>query len=137
MTESIHSDYFKWWCGTVVVGAIPILIRLIACFLTDNNLELFNITELVGFGFAIQISSIYFGIGQQNIKTENILIINTTFSLVFVVIFSIIYIISLISANTLNPATTKTFVIIACLISLYVGQNSVKCAIMNKNFVEG
>ncbi|HDH7790229.1 TPA: hypothetical protein PJH86_005095, partial [Raoultella ornithinolytica] len=130
MTESIHSDYFKWWCGTVVVGAIPIFIRLIAYFLTDNNLELFNITELVGFGFAIQISSIYFGIGQQNIKTENILIINTTFSLVFVVIFSIIYIISLISANTLNPATTKTFVIIACLISLYVGQNSVKCAIM-------
>ncbi|EOX6074856.1 MULTISPECIES: hypothetical protein [Klebsiella/Raoultella group] len=137
MTESIHSDYFKWWCGTVVVGAIPIFIRLIAYFLTDNNLELFNITELVGFGFAIQISSIYFGIGQQNIKTENILIINTTFSLVFVVIFSIIYIISLISANTLNPATTKTFVIIACLISLYVGQNSVKCAIMNKNCVEG
>lgn len=137
MTESIHSDYFKWWCGTVVVGAIPIFIRLIAYFLTDNNLELFNITELVGFGFAIQISSIYFGIGQQNIKTENILIINTTFSLVFVVIFSIIYIISLISANTLNPTTTKTFVIIACLISLYVGQNSVKCAIMNKNCVEG
>lgn len=137
MTESIHSDYFKWWCGTVVVGAIPIFIRLIAYFLTDNNLELFNITELVGFGFSIQISSIYFGIGQQNIKTENILIINTTFSLVFVVIFSIIYIISLISANTLNPATTKTFVIIACLISLYVGQNSVKCAIMNKNCVEG
>ncbi len=109
MTEKIHNDYFKWWCGTVIVGAIPIFIRLIAYTLTNKSIELFNITELVCFGFSIQISSIYFGMGKPSKLTENRLILNTTLSVVFVMLFSIIYIMSIMSPETLESSTTKIF----------------------------
>lgn len=135
MTEKIHNDYFKWWCGTVIVGAIPIFIRLAACLITNKNLEIINITELVCFGFSIQISSIYFGIGKKNKLTENQLLLNTTFSIVFVMIFSIIYIMSIVSLESLNSSVTKTFLALACVVSLYVGQNSVKCAIINDDIL--
>ncbi|QUE97093.1 hypothetical protein [Klebsiella pasteurii] len=135
MTKKIHNDYFKWWCGTVIVGAIPIFIRLIAFLLTNKNIELFNITELVCFGFSIQISSIYFGMGKPSKLTENRLIINTTLSLVFVMLFSIIYIMSIMSSDTLESSTTKIFLTITCGISLFVGQNSVKCAIINNTML--
>lgn len=133
MTENIHSDYFKWWCGTVIVGAIPLFIRLLAYFLTTKNIELINISELVCFGFSLQISSIYFGMGKPNKFTENRLLVNTTLSLVFIMLFSIIYIMSLISSDALQPSVTKGFLVLTCCISLYVGQNSVKCAIINNN----
>lgn len=135
MTERIHNDYFKWWCGTVLVGAIPIFIRLIAYSLTNKNIELFNITELVCFGFSIQISSIYFGMGKPSKLTENRLILNTTLSVIFVMLFSIIYIMSIVSSETLESSTTKIFLAITCGISLYVGQNSVKCAIINNSIL--
>lgn len=131
MNKSIHSDYFKWWCGTVIVGAIPIFIRMIAYCLIKKDIELINITELICFGFAIQISSIYFGIGKPAASTENTLIFNTTLSIVFIVIFSIIYIISMVSTEILNMHMAKCIVAITCAISLYVGQNSVRCAIIN------
>lgn len=137
MTEKIHNDYFKWWCGTVIVGAIPIFIRLAAYLLTNKNLEVINITELVCFGFSIQISSIYFGIGKKNKLTENQLLLNTTFSIVFVMIFSIIYIMSIVSLESLNSSVTKAFLAVACVASLYVGQNSVKCAIINDDILAG
>lgn len=135
MQHNIHSDYFKWWCGTVIIGAIPIFIRFIAYFITNKNIELINITELICFGFAIQISSIYYGMGQPSKQTENNIIINTTISIVFIVLFSIIYIIAMLADNILNMNTTRILVAITCGISLYIGQNSVRCAIINNKVV--
>lgn len=136
MKLNIHNDYFKWWCGTVIVGALPIFIRIIVYTLTNKNIELFNVIELICFGFSIQVSSIYFCIGKPSKQTENNLTINTTVSVIFIVIFSVVYIISMLEEGILNLVKTKLFVIITCIISLYVGQNSVKCAIINSQLLE-
>lgn len=135
MNGNIHADYFKWWCGTVIVGEIPIIIRLISFMIIKKDIELFNITELVCFGFAIQISSIYFGIGKPSFQSENKFIVNTTFSIIFIVIFSTIYIISMLAEELLDLTFTKILVIITCLISRYIGQNSVQCAIINNDIL--
>ena len=129
-TSDIDTEYVKWWCGTVIVGALPIIIRLIIFILSNKQIELFNATELICFGLAIQISCIYFSIGQVNAPTQNKSIFYTTASILFIVILSILYSLTMGLFEVLNIDHVKLFIGIICAISLYVGHDSVKCAII-------
>lgn len=135
--EIINNEYVKWWCGTVIVGAIPIFIRLIISILSKSEIEIFNPAELICFGFAIQISCIYFSVGQFDQGIQNSSIINITVSIIFIVMLSVLYSLTMLLSDSLNITNVKYFISAVCIISLYVGHNSVKCASMNKMLHEG
>lgn len=128
--SKLKNETLKWWCGTVIVGALPIIIRLIICVLSNKNIEAINATELICFGFSIQISSIYFSVGQLDDAVKNNVIINATISIVFVVILSVLYSVTLLFPEAFNLLNVKILLSIVCAISLYTGQNSVNCAII-------
>jgi len=127
---AFNTEFVKWWCGTVIVGAIPIFIRLIISSLSHKDIEIINATELICFGFSIQISTIYFSVGQINDSLRNEIMINATFSIIFVVILSVLYSVTMLLAEDYNLILAKIIISIICLISLYTGHNSVRCAIL-------
>lgn len=128
--SKLKNETLNWWCGTVIVGALPIIIRLIICALSNKNIEAINATELICFGFSIQISSIYFSVGQLDDSVKNNVIINATLSIVFIVIFSVLYSVTMLLPESFNLLNVKILLSLVCAISLYTGQNSVNCAII-------
>ncbi|YCI31055.1 hypothetical protein M1E08_09590 [Erwinia sp. PK3-005] len=126
----LKNETLNWWCGTVIVGALPIIIRLIISILSKKNIELINATELICFGFSIQISSIYFSVGQLDDALKNNVMINATLSIVFIVILSVLYSVTMIFPESFDLLKVKILLVLVCAISLYTGQNSVNCAII-------
>lgn len=126
----IKNETINWWCGTVIVGALPIIIRLIISSLSNNEIELINASELICFGFSIQISSIYFSVGQMDDSLKKQVTINTTLSILFIVILSVLYSVTMLFPQHFNLLKVKCLLIFLCLASLYTGQNSVNCAII-------
>ncbi len=128
--SKLKNETLNWWCGTVIVGALPIIIRLIIWALSNKNIEAINATELICFGFSIQISSIYFSVGQLDDAVKNNVIINATLSIVFIVILSVLYSVTMIFPESFDLLKVKILLSLVCAISLYTGQNSVNCAII-------
>lgn len=129
-SRTIDNEFIKWWCGTVFIGALPIFIRIIISTLSNKDMELLNATEIICFGFSIQISSIYFSVGKLDDSLKNKIMINATFSIFFVVILSVLYSVTMLFPESFDIKNVKILLIVICLISLYSGHNSVKCAII-------
>lgn len=126
----LDNEVIKWWCGTVIIGAIPILIRLLISLLSNKDIELFNVTELICFGYSIQISSLFFSAGQLSESQKNTVVVNTTLSIVFIVLFSVLYSVTLLFSESFDLNKVKWLVGVICGISLYCGQNLINCAII-------
>ncbi|KJH59144.1 hypothetical protein UF13_15250 [Pantoea agglomerans] len=129
--EHENFEKMKWWCGTVVIGAVPLLIRFAFYFFSNFEIDILAIPEIVCFGFGIQISVIFSNIQAMQIKKNTTNYLLTTISVVFIIIFSIFYALSLIVPSPLNNFNSSLFLLIVCLISLFIGHVSVKNAIID------
>lgn len=132
-TENIEEfEKIKWWCGTVVIGALPVLIRLAFYFFSNYNIDMLAIPEIVCFGFGIQISVIFSNIQAIKKKRSSVNFILTTVSIVFIIIFSIFYSLSLITPSPLDNFKSSIFLSLLCIVSLFIGHVSVKNAIIEE-----
>ncbi|MCL2764753.1 MAG: hypothetical protein FWD40_05675 [Treponema sp.] len=88
----------KWFWATVAVGLVPMLLRLILCSLLieRNTLQLFAISDIIVWGLVLNISIFNERGGLFNYKPE-ISSVSSTISVIFIVIFSLLFIFELIN----------------------------------------
>lgn len=128
---NVDFEKMKWWCGTVVIGAVPLFIRFAFYSFSNYQIDFLAIPEIVCFGFGIQISVIFSNIQAMQINKNTTNYLLTTISVVFIILFSIFYALSLIAPSPLNNLSSSLFLLALCLISLFIGHVSVKNAIID------
>ena len=97
----MHIIKVKWLIYTVLIGLIPIFLRmLIWSILQNRTMDLFNASDFVAFGLVLHISNInqieHFSDGQKSWKT-----IQIGFSILFILFYGILFASSLL--GQLNP----------------------------------
>ena len=97
----IHIVQVKWLIYTVLIGLIPVLLRmLIWSILQNRTMDLLNASDFVAFGLILHISNIneieHFSDGQKSWKT-----IQIGFSIVFILFYGILFACSLLGQS--NP----------------------------------
>lgn len=87
----------RWFLLTVVVGLIPFSIRASLTFVINNNSlsEYITVSDIVAFGLVLTTTNLNAIVTELNVS-QNIMMINTALSVVFLAIFSVLYSLSLL-----------------------------------------
>jgi len=111
----------KWFWATAVVGVVPMLLRLILCSLLieRNSLQLLTISDIMVWGLVLNISIFNERGGLFSYKPE-ISSVSSTISVVFIVIFSLLFIFDLINEahSIFRPIGLLLFGVIFAIASL-------------------
>jgi len=111
----------KWFWATVAVGVVPMLLRLILCtlLLERNSLQMLTISDIIVWGLVLNISIFNERGGLFNYKPE-ISAVSSTVSVIFIVIFSLLFIFEMINEAhfIFKPTGLLLFGIIFAIASL-------------------
>ncbi len=109
----------KWLIYTVLVGLIPILLRLIIYFVTVNDtVSLINASDFITFGLVLHISNIN---EIEHIQSRDFSwkTIQNGISLAFIIFYSALFCLVLLSENV-NSIINSRNLDCCCLISSFV-----------------
>jgi len=113
----------KWFWATAVVGVVPMLLRLLLCSLLieRNSLQLLTISDIMVWGLVLNIS-IFNERGRLFSYKPEISSVSSTISLVFIVVFSLLFIFDLINEvqfifNPISLLLCGVFFAVASLIT--------------------
>lgn len=113
----------KWLMYTVLIGLIPIILRLLLYFFLSSKyaVEIINVSDIIIFGLIIHISIINeleHHSEDKNWKTKHI-----GFSVFFIIIYSSLFALMLFSNEVIEVIDSKInfLVIIMSLVSLLIG----------------
>lgn len=111
----MNDRYIKWMFYTVVVGLIPIIVRLFVCLITNNNsMNLLVPSDIIVFGLVLHISTLneieHFE-NEDNWKTKQIGV-----SIIFMILYSILMASALFSE--IQPTLIDMTVLLYCSVSM-------------------
>lgn len=113
----MNDRYIKWMFYTVVVGLIPIIVRLFVCLITNSNsMNLLVPSDIIVFGLVLHISTLneieHFE-NEDNWKTKQIGV-----SIIFMILYSILMASALFSE--IQPALIDMTVLLYCSVSMAI-----------------
>lgn len=113
----------KWFMYTVLVGLIPILLRLIMHFVTNANIEMFSASDFIAFGLILHISNINELEHYTKVKDKSWKTIQNGLSIIFIVFYGLFFALTLLSE--VNPASidydrVKELTMILSLVSFII-----------------
>jgi hypothetical protein len=121
----------KWWSYIVILGLMPIMLRLIIATIVtrDYSIDWFTASDLVAFSLVLNISSMN-GMNDFSWRSE----VNKTLlyitSLVFIIVCTLLYAVILVAEG--SPYSFKTFAINTYSIISLVGSISIGFAVYRK-----
>ncbi|MEZ9362771.1 hypothetical protein AB4175_23215 [Vibrio cyclitrophicus] len=122
-----NNKKLKWLTYTVGVGILPLLARLLAGCLFENDLEWFATSDFIGFGFVMHISILN---ELEHMKEDGNWKTRNNFSSVsFVFMFGLLTLANLTveaQPGLINPETLKTCSMIIAFISFLLAHSVFK-----------
>lgn len=91
----------KWLMYTVLVGLIPIILRLIMHVVTNGSVKMFNASDFIAFGLILHISNINELEHYTKVKDKSWKTIQNGLSIIFIVFYGLFFALTLLSE--VNP----------------------------------
>lgn len=112
----------KWLMYTVVIGLIPIILRLFLYFTLANNysINIISLSDIAIFGLIIHISIIN---ELEHSNDKNWKIIQTVFSMLFIIIYSFLFALITFSNEVLVifDKNITILIILMSFVSFFIG----------------
>jgi len=109
----------KWLFYTVLVGAVPIVVRLLACFfIKSGHIDLFIASDLIYFGLILHVSNLNEVEHAANIE-KNWKTTQNGESVVFIIFYSSMYAFSLLP-EMFSLTKITVCALIAAVVSLWL-----------------
>lgn len=108
----------KWLVYTVLVGLIPVLLRILTWFISQNRtMDLLNAPDFVAFGLILHISNIneieHFNDSERSWKT-----IQNGLSIVFILFYGVLFACSLLGQSNPGLINVRAITNISMVLSL-------------------
>jgi len=87
----------KWLVYTVIIGLIPIFLRLILHFVTSGGIKLFSASDFIAFGLILHISNINELEHYSKAKDKSWKTIQNGLSIIFIVFYGLLFTLTLLS----------------------------------------
>jgi len=105
-----------WLIYTCLIGLIPVISRMFIWSVSKSGIEPVAVSDLVAFGLVLHASNIH--MINSGVKTESRLkIVHNGFSVLFLVIYSIILMATIANINSIDYSSLKSSTLILCIIS--------------------
>jgi hypothetical protein len=116
----MRNKKIKWLIYTVLVGLIPILLRLIVWTVTkEGTVNLLSPSDFIGFGLVLHISNIneieHFSSVEREWKT-----IQNGISIAFIAFYSVLFSLTLIGENIVDVTAITICTIVLSVVSFLI-----------------
>ena len=117
----MNDKQVKWLMYTVLVGLIPIFLRLIIYFVTDGSIKIFSASDFIAFGIILHISNI--NELEHYTKDKSWKTIQNGLSIIFIVFYSLLFALTLlveVQPTFINYSMVREFTMILSLVSFLI-----------------
>jgi len=87
----------KWLIYTVLIGLIPIFLRLMIHLVTNGSIKLFSASDFIAFGLILHISNINELEHYSKVKDKSWKTIQNGLSILFIVFYGLLFTLTLLS----------------------------------------